>query len=320
MRLLVQTRNATTPCLTNRQDVGVAFFNLVKQHDSVGLFGKLLCELATVLKPNVAWRTANQLGTFVFGLVLGHVKPDKCLWVLFVGVLCQAFGNLRLAETRRAKKQKDQRPVFVMPAVFFPADGGGNVVEGRFLPHNVLFETLFQRKQPSCPPRLERFAHLELLLTRFKLLCIFLEGKQRVVVCGQVQCRASFVVLDQGVCAMGLQQLQSVRSSSNDCIVQSCKPCRVCHWVNRNLEGKVHGSSKEVGGPFLVVAVVILDVYVSAVFEEQLECVGVTVDGCDVERRPAQAMPFIGIGACPQRCFQHAVVTLQHHFADVVTA
>ena len=67
--------------------------------------------------------------------------PSACLG--------HALGELRLADARRAEKQKHERVVLVVPAVLPPTDGSRDGHDGPVLAHNVFAKALEEKKKDA---------------------------------------------------------------------------------------------------------------------------------------------------------------------------
>lgn len=115
------------------------------------------------------WRS-DEFCDFVFCLKFAHVNANEGIFVAFAQILCNLemggayvsetyaapnhstathmagnlLGQLRLSNTRGAQEEKHQRPLFIIPAIFFAANGGRNGHYRTVLTHQRFFENLFQ--------------------------------------------------------------------------------------------------------------------------------------------------------------------------------
>ena len=129
------------------EDVGVRLFDLVEQHDAVGLAAHDLGELAALFVADVAGRRADQARHGVLFHVLAHVELHEHVFVA-EEELGQGAGELGLAHARRAQEdERAGRPLGVFEARARAADGLGDGAHGDVLADEALVELVFHAQQ-----------------------------------------------------------------------------------------------------------------------------------------------------------------------------
>ena len=127
----------------------MSLFDLVEEHDGIGLAPYLFGELAAVVVvvPDISRGRADELGDGVLFHELRHIQPYHQLFVA-EHALCERLGKVGLAHARGADKYEGAyRLVRLIQPRSCPADGAGDGGDGLVLADYALVQVLLQMQQ-----------------------------------------------------------------------------------------------------------------------------------------------------------------------------
>ena len=134
------------------EDIGVRFFNLIKQDDGIGLASDLLGKLAAFLVTYVAGSGADDLGDRVLLHVFGHINADQIL-VRAEHDLRKGLGQLCLSDTGGTQEEEGtDRAVRVLQAHTAAPDRSRHCFHGILLADHPLVEFFFKTKEACALP------------------------------------------------------------------------------------------------------------------------------------------------------------------------
>ena len=124
-------------------------FDLVEQHDRIGLAADALGELsAPLVKADVPGRRADELGDGALLHVLGHVQPHEHLFVP-EHALGERLGKIGLAHARGADEDEGADGLArVLESRARTADGLGDGSDRLLLSHDAAVQFLFEMHEP----------------------------------------------------------------------------------------------------------------------------------------------------------------------------
>ena len=122
------------------EDVRVRLFDLVEEHDAIGLAAHGLGELTALVVADVSGRRSDQAGHAEFLHVFRHIDADEVLLVVKQR-LGQRFGQLGLADARRAEEEeRAERTVRILNPGAAALDGLGDGLDGLVLTDHALMQ------------------------------------------------------------------------------------------------------------------------------------------------------------------------------------